>query len=91
VAVHHANPNPFGHRAELSYELPSGGTVGVRVFDASGRLIRTLVDSEYQAAGVRKVVWNGRDESGRPVASGVYFFRVDIGEESIKRSVVLLR
>ncbi len=91
VAVHPATPNPFGHRTALSYELPSAGMVGVRVFDVSGKLVRTLVDSEYQTAGPRTLVWNGRDDGGRPVASGVYFFKVDIGGESLKRRAVLLR
>jgi predicted outer membrane repeat protein len=91
AAVHQATPNPFGHTTALSYELPSAGIVGARVFDVSGKLIRTLVDSEYQPAGLRTIVWNGRDDRGRPVASGVYFFRVDIGGESIKRRAVLLR
>ncbi|MCK4916476.1 MAG: hypothetical protein KAS89_09895 [Candidatus Eisenbacteria sp.] len=91
VAVHPATPNPFGHRTALSYELPSAGMVGVRVFDVSGRLVRTLVDAEYQEAGPRTLVWNGRDDSGRPAASGVYFFRVDIGGESMRRRAVLLR
>jgi predicted outer membrane repeat protein len=91
AAVHPATPNPFGHRTALSYELPSAGMVGVRVFDVSGKLVRTLADSEHQTAGIRTLVWNGRDDDGRPVASGVYFFRVDIGGESMKRRAVLLR
>ena len=65
--------------------------VRVHVFDVSGRLVRTLVDSKYQTAGSRTLVWSGRDDNGSPVASGVYFFRVDIGGESMKRNVVLLR
>lgn len=91
LAVHPAAPNPFGHRTALSYELPSAGVVGVRVFDASGRLVRTLADSEYQTAGLKTLVWNGRDDDGSPVASGVYFFRVDISGESMRRRAVLLR
>jgi len=91
VAVHAATPNPFGHTTALSYELPSAGMVGVRVFDVSGKLVRTLVDSERQMAGPRTLVWNGRDDGGHPVASGVYFFKVDIGDESLMRRAVLLR
>lgn len=91
LAVHPAAPNPFGHRTSLSYELPYGGAVSVLVFDASGRRVRTLCDSEHQAAGLRTLVWNGCDDGGRPVASGVYFFQVDVAGGSVKRSAVLLR
>ncbi|MEE8573282.1 MAG: FlgD immunoglobulin-like domain containing protein [Gemmatimonadota bacterium] len=91
ATVHAAAPNPFGHTTALTYELPSAGAVAVRVFDVSGKLVRTLVDSEHQTAGLRTLVWNGRDDGGRPVASGVYFFRVDIGGESVMRRAVLLR
>lgn len=91
VFVHAASPNPFGHTTALSYELPTAGVVGVRVFDVSGKLVRTLVDSERQEAGPRALVWNGRADDGRAVASGVYFFRVDIGGESLERRAVLLR
>ena len=44
-------------------------TVGVRVYDASGRLVRTLVKAEHQAPGVKTLVWDGRNDGGRPVAS----------------------
>ena len=91
VAVHAAAPNPFGTTTALTYELPSAGAIAVRVFDVSGKLVRTLVDSEHQTAGPHALVWNGRDDDGRPVASGVYFFRVNIDGESIGRRAVLLR
>jgi predicted outer membrane repeat protein len=91
VAVHPATPNPFGDRTALSYEVASPGVVAARVFDVSGKLVRTLVDSEHQAAGLKTLVWNGRDDRGCPVASGVYFFRVEIAGESMSRRAVLLR
>ena len=91
LAVHCATPNPFGVNTALSYELPSPGDVDIRVFDVSGRLVRTLIDSEPRPAGLQTLVWNGRDDRGRKVASGVYFFRVNIGGESIERRTVLLR
>ncbi len=91
LAVHRASPNPFGMNTALSYELPSPGDVDVRVFDVSGRLVRTLIDSEARPAGLQTLVWSGRDDGGRDVASGVYFFRVDVGGESMQRRVVLLR
>jgi len=91
LVVHNSAPNPFRRSTSLSYELPVAERVDVRVFDVSGRLVRTLVDSERQTAGLRSLSWNGRDDSGRSVASGVYFFRVNIGGESMERRSVLIR
>ena len=91
LAVHRATPNPFAHSTALAYVLPQNCVVDVRVFDVTGRLVRTLAAAETQMAGPRSLTWNGRDDGGRDVASGVYFFRVDIGGESIERRTVLLR
>ncbi|MBD3348140.1 MAG: T9SS type A sorting domain-containing protein [Candidatus Eisenbacteria bacterium] len=91
VFVHPASPNPFGRTTALSYRLPAVSEVDIAVFDASGRLVRKLVDSQRQEAGARTTVWNGRDAWGRPVASGVYFLRVDAGGSAITRRAVLLR
>ncbi len=71
--------------------LPQDAVVDVRVFDVAGRLVRTLADAELQTAGPKSLTWNGRDDGGRDVASGVYFFRANIGGESMERRAVLLR
>jgi flagellar hook assembly protein FlgD len=62
----------------------------VRVFDSAGRVVRTLVDRD-EAAGFRECAWDGRDERGRPVASGVYFLRAETGDSVVERRAVLLR
>jgi flagellar hook assembly protein FlgD len=61
------------------------------VFDVSGRLVRRLVDSEYQTVGPKTVEWDGRDDGGRPCASGIYFFRLNVAGESAGKRAVLLR
>ena len=69
-------PNPFNPTTSIRYDVPpSGGAVTLRIYDVSGRLVRTLVDGP-QTAGQRTAVWNGRDNRGRSVASGVYFYRL---------------
>ncbi len=91
LSVHPPAPNPFVNSTEISYELPADGLADVRIFDVSGRLVRTLASGERQRAGVRTVEWNGLDDRGRRVASGVYFLRVDFGGKSVEGRVVLLR
>jgi flagellar hook assembly protein FlgD len=62
----------------------------VRVFDASGRLVRTVLSTDL-APGTHDVRWDGRDDSGAPMSSGVYFVRAESGDRSVERKVNLLR
>ncbi len=83
-------PNPFNPSTTIRYQVGAPGHVDVRVFDVSGRLVRTLVDRS-QDAGVYGVRWDGMDDSGRPVASGVYFYRMQTGDFTSTRKMVLLK
>jgi hypothetical protein len=79
-----ARPNPFSGKTELHYALPSGGRVSVKIYDASGRLVRTLVDEEA-GAGRHRAVWEGQG-----VSPGVYMAILEIGSEREVRKVTLL-
>jgi len=70
-------PNPFNPRTTLRFELIAGATVELAVFDVSGRRIATLA-SGHRAAGRHEAVWQGRDDDGRPVPSGVYLARLRV-------------
>lgn len=89
-------PNPFNAGTSISYQLSEGSFVRLRVYDPSGQLVRTLVEEE-QRAGNHIARWDGRDNSGRDVASGVYLYRLrahtGLGREDIAqtRRMVLLR
>jgi flagellar hook assembly protein FlgD len=65
--------------------------VDLVVYDTAGRVVRTLVAAENVAAGRHEVVWNGRDDDGRPTASGVYFCRLVAGGYSETRRITLIR
>ncbi len=81
-------PNPFNPSTTIRYELGTNGPVELRVFDLSGRLIRTLFNG-VEAAGVQQKTWLGRDQQGRSVASGVYFYRLQTdGEVQTKRMLL---
>ncbi|MBN2564423.1 MAG: M20/M25/M40 family metallo-hydrolase [Candidatus Eisenbacteria bacterium] len=86
-----AVPNPFRDEVVLSYfAAASGPRLTARVFDVSGRLVRTLLDKPA-VAGTHDLAWDGTDHSGRPVASGVYFVQLVMDDEHIERKVVRLR
>ncbi len=86
-------PNPFSVVTSIHYALPSrmaDGPVTLKIYNVSGRLVRTLVDAS-QAEGPYNVTWDGRDRHGRPVAAGIYFCRLSAAGEAVTQRMVLLR
>ena len=84
-------PEPFNPMTQIQYELPHPGRVTLRIYDLSGRLVRELLDSVEREEGSHAVPWYGRGDSGRPLPSGVYFARLDAGEEAAVHKMVLLK
>ncbi len=83
------HPNPFNPATEIRMTLPQAGHVSLKVFNVRGELVRTLVNGEL-AAGVQKVTWNGTNDAGSNVASGVYFYETRYnGETSIKKMALV--
>mgnify|MGYP000334554735 CR=1 FL=1 len=89
-ALEQNHPNPFNPSTTIVYRLESGGPVRLRIFDAAGRLVRTLVEGD-QAAGEHRVQWQGLDQAGRGVAAGAYYYRLESGGRSLVRRMVLLK
>jgi hypothetical protein len=83
-------PNPFRPRTDIRYTLDAPARVTVQVFDYRGRLVRTLVAGEELEPGPRQVAWDGRDDDGKRVSSGVYFYRILAGTGAVARKMVLL-
>jgi hypothetical protein len=82
------SPNPFRDRTQINYALPTAGNVSLRVYDATGRIVRTLA-SGHQKAGSYSVTWDSKDNRGHDVPRGVYFYRLDTpGFRSVKKAVV---
>ncbi len=84
-------PNPFNPFTTLEFELNRAAPVTLRVLDLQGRFVRTLIDDKPLPAGRHHVDWNGKDERGRELASGVYFCRMSDGTAVITRKMTLLR
>ncbi|MGD8396371.1 MAG: FG-GAP-like repeat-containing protein, partial [Candidatus Eiseniibacteriota bacterium] len=86
-------PNPFNPRTRFAFDVPTGAgerSVQIRIFDAGGRLVRTLVDGAL-APGRHESVWDGRWATGRSAATGVYFYRVTIGDFTRAGKLTLLK
>jgi len=83
------SPNPFNPVTEIAYGLPEDGRVALRVYNVAGKLVRVLVDGEVDA-GYHAAIWDGRDDRGEAVSSGVYFCRMEaVGFEEAAKMVLL--
>jgi hypothetical protein len=83
-------PNPFNPMTTIRYELPSTQNVALAIFDVSGRLVRAL-EVGARVQGPHHVVWNGTDDHGTMVASGVYYLRLAHAGETLTKKMVLLK
>ena len=90
LALGQNHPNPFNPRTTISFGLAEAGPATLAVYDVGGRRVRTLVSGSL-AAGQHHVVWDGRGDAGRALASGVYFYRLEAGGEVLGRKMLLLK
>jgi len=90
-SLSHAYPNPANPSVTIAFSVKEEGPVAIRVYDVAGRIVRTLVDREFDAGASGRAVWNGCDEAGRACASGVYFSRIDAPGFEAERKLVLVR
>lgn len=75
IALYQNYPNPFNPATEIKFALPENGHVIINIYNLAGKKIRTLLD-EQRTAGYHTISWDGKDESGHDVASGIYFYRI---------------
>ena len=83
-------PNPFNNSTRISFELERSGDISLHIYDTSGRLVKTLAKDKY-AAGVHDLHWNGTDNSGLEVPSGMYFYKLQAGQETVAKKLLLIR
>ena len=84
-------PNPFNPGTKIAFELPEPARVNLRVYSAAGRLVRSLLEGVAMGAGPHAQPWDGRDDGGRNLASGVYFCRLEADSEALSGRMVLLK
>lgn len=89
-ALQQSHPNPFNASTTIRYRVGQAGPVALAVFDLAGQSIRILID-HFQTPGEYKVPWDGRNDAGQQVASGVYVYRLQAGPQSLQRQLVHLK
>jgi hypothetical protein len=83
-------PNPFNPTTTISFSLKNKSAVKLDIYNLLGQKVRTLVNGEM-AAGVQNVTWNGRDGNNRPVASGVYFYKMQSGKYTSTKKMIMMK
>jgi uncharacterized protein (AIM24 family) len=90
LALSQNHPNPFNPTTTITFSSPEANRVTLNVYDAGGKLVRTLVNEEMPA-GTKDVAWNGTDNVGNRVSSGVYFYRLTAGKQTLTKKMVLIK
>lgn len=83
-------PNPFNPQTEIRFNLGQAGPVSLKVFDVSGRLVKSLANGRLPA-GEHRLIWDGTDHDGRAVATGVYFYRLLAEGKTFGKRMVLVK
>ncbi|MCK4537226.1 MAG: T9SS type A sorting domain-containing protein, partial [Candidatus Krumholzibacteria bacterium] len=83
-------PNPFNPTTRIQFNLPGKGQVSLKIYNVAGQLVRSLTNEVWEA-GSHTIDWNGKNDLGSSVASGVYFYKIEAGEFQSTKKMVLLR
>ncbi|MFC1482163.1 carboxypeptidase regulatory-like domain-containing protein, partial [Candidatus Neomarinimicrobiota bacterium] len=83
-------PNPFNPSTTISYQLPEASDMVMRIYDIAGRELRTLIQGNVDA-GYHRIVWDGLDNGGAPLSTGVYFYRMTASNFSQTRKMILMK
>jgi len=83
-------PNPFNARTEIAFSLATSGAVVLEIFDISGRLVKTLINSRLEK-GRHVVIWDGLNDQNDGISTGIYFYKLSTGDKSTTRQMTLLK
>lgn len=83
-------PNPFNSNTTIEYELTKPSNVLINIYDAMGRLVKNIENSK-KIAGYHSIIWNGKNEKGTLVSSGVYFYRLKTDSYEETKQMILLK
>jgi hypothetical protein len=85
------HPNPFNPSTTIAFDLPGETRVSLRIYDVSGQLVKVLVENQIAYPGTNEFVWRGKDQAGRQVPAGVYFYSLEAGDYSETQRMTLLK
>jgi hypothetical protein len=83
-------PNPFNSNTEIKFNLPTAGDAAVQIYDITGARVKMLISGPIDA-GEHSIRWNGTNEMGEKVASGIYFYTLSSGDSHVTKKMVYLK
>jgi hypothetical protein len=89
-ALRQNHPNPFNSNTNITYNISTSGPIKLTIYDMLGKRVRTLAD-ESQTPGSKSIYWDGTDDQGNTVASGIYFYRIVAGEFTETKKLLMLK
>ena len=89
-ALHQNYPNPFNPNTTITFTLSERSPTKLSIYNLEGKLIRTLINGTLDE-GYKQATWNGSDSHGNLVSSGVYFYRLKAGNQTLTKKMVLLK
>ena len=89
-ALYQNSPNPFNLTTEIVFSIPGILHVSIEIYDVLGRKVRKITDREYKP-GIHSLTWDGKNEYGGTVASGMYFYKIQAGEYSETRKMLIMK
>jgi hypothetical protein len=84
-------PNPFNPSTTINYNLPKNASVSLKIFNALGQEVVTLVNGEEQMSGKYQVIWDGKDSFGKTMATGMYFYELKAGNVNLVKKMLLMK
>jgi len=90
LLLHQNTPNPFNPETVISYELPENGRAVLTIYNAIGQSVRTLVNEDI-SAGLHQVTWDGKDDRGATISSGIYLYELRLGTHRAIQKMVMLK
>lgn len=84
-------PNPFNPTTTINYTLPAVSDVKLSIYNIRGQRVRTLIEKKDQQVGTHSIKWNGRDETGRSVSTGLYFYRLETAGLVLSRKMTFIK
>ncbi|MCK4654783.1 MAG: T9SS type A sorting domain-containing protein [Candidatus Cloacimonetes bacterium] len=83
-------PNPFNPGTKIVFNFPEEGNVKLEIFNIKGEKVKTLMDC-YMSPGRSEMIWNGKDDNGKTVSSGIYFYKLKAGKYEKTKKMILLK
>lgn len=85
------SPNPFNPVTTIEFAVARAGEVSLRIFDSKGQLVRTVLETAFAGPATQRVIWDGRDDKGNTVGSGLYYYKLEAEDGTATRKMLLLK